>query len=297
MSATDTALQMIRWVLAGEGQPPTGDWFNASALTTPEPVLLEAMQQLLVVTAARLGLGVPPLGVNTPLGVNACLLAVALGVRHSPIYAQGLMQAMQDDGKDNPQEWVLFHALVFAMLPFLSQEKPELAQLRADCLRISPLTAVLTRPLPDQENVTMSFIHKLLANPSGRRFLQLAWATPTRDAEVLQWRIASLSRLRQTEDDQQVAFVIDVYEAHMIHFEQETLERIQQARHVLVSPVASQNQDQLKKALLVADWWKPLWEIRRSRNDELRQRKYLGYEYLEGLKLHGLARQMTGGLH
>lgn len=293
MSASATALQMIRWVLSGSGTPPKGDCLDASALARPEPALQEAMQQLVGVTASKLGLGVPPLGLNRLLGVNGALLAAALGVRHLPDPSLRLMQAIQD-GEDNPQEWVLFHALVSAMLPFLPQDNPALSQLHNDCLRLSPLTAVLAKPLPDQDGTIMSFIHKLLAHASGRRLLQLAWATPTGDADILQWRIETLLRLRQTEDDQQVAFVLDVYEAHMIHFEQETLDRIQQARAVLVNPAATQNQAQLKKALLVANWWKPLWEIRRSRNDELRQRHYLGYGYLEGLKLHSLAMQMTG---
>ncbi|MCP4697647.1 MAG: hypothetical protein GY862_12465 [Gammaproteobacteria bacterium] len=298
MSATETAIQTINWALAGSGPPPRGDLWNPKALlaTATTPALREALQKLAVVTAAKLDFGIVSSKNPESLGTGGALLAAALGALHILEDAQALLGAI-DHQDCSPPELAVRHALVAKVLPFLPGKQSDvLGHFRGECLKKSPLTAVLTRPLPSQENEMIAFIYKLLSSSAGLRFLQLAWAAPVSDPDIRNWRIEMLSHLRQTEEDHHVAFVIDVYEAHLIYYEKETLEEIKKARAVILNPLAARDDAKLQEALSIARWWRPLWEVRRSRNDELRKRIYLGYEYLKGLELCSLARQFTGDM-
>jgi len=135
-------------------------------------------------------------------------------------------------------------------------------------------------------------VYQLIKHPASRRWLQLNLAQPTDDPIIRHWRQDLLAQLRRTEGDKETAFVLDVYEAIAIHYSEEAFEQVRLARSVLFDPIAAADEQRLQDALSVANWWKPLWELRRSRNEALRKRIYLGYQYLEGLELYTLAQKL-----
>jgi len=297
MNATETAIEVIKWAINGsEHLPPPGDLHDAAALSHPSPPLRQAMQTLTVIQAARMSFGTAAaarlLGDNQPLGVGGALLATAIGVLQRPQSAQQLLNAMPS--AQHPAEWVIRHALVAPVLRGLTKPSTDsMEPLTADLLSASPLTALVTVPLTSQQNDMMSLVEQLIKQPASRRWLQLNLAQPTDNRAIRDWRQQILVQLRQTEQDQNTAFVLDVYETLLIHYREAAFKQVRAARAVLRDQRAAADEQQLPEALSIAQWWQPLSALRRSRPEELRQRRYLDYQYLEGLELYTLAQRLT----
>ena len=289
MSATNTALQVIEWAMMSQetsGAPPQGDLSEAEKLARPSHVLLQALAQLTTVTAARLRWEMPPLGDNCPISAENIIMAAALGTAN-PQLARKLLTGVPPSSC--PGDWVVRYGLITPALSFL---KDEIAD---DCRNLSPLTVVLNRPIVGQEAQAVNFVLKLLVYPSAKLSLTLHFAKPTTDIKVRNWRTELLVRLRLGEAREQ-SFVLDVYEAAMIYHQQELLNQVHNAYSVITNPKAASDEQRLQNALSIANWWKPLWAIERADVEQLRRRRYLGYNYREGIKLFNMSRKMLGSV-
>ncbi len=284
-------MRVAEWAIGGSGPPPRGDLLDAETLSHPEPLLSQVLGELAAVAAARLRLSSPVLGVRGCLGAGEAVLAAALGVMHTPELLQTLLQMIPP--VRYPLQWVTRHGLVAQALPFFPDYDAEVATAPfAACLGVSPLTALLTRPPEGQHSELLAFAQQLLQHGEGRRLLQLALAQPTCNPHIRHWRQELLERLRLTEENGR-DFVIDVYEAAMVFYEQDALKQVREARAVLNH--AGADAARLRDALAVAAWWGPLRALERSYPDALRSRRYLGYAYREGIALYQLAQRLTGG--
>jgi hypothetical protein len=289
MSAIDTAQCVIDWAMTAHTQsvaPPIGDARGTEQLIRPPESLCKALGELTAIISARLRLGDPPLGDRRPVGVGNCILAVAIGMSAIPENGRILMTAVP--WSQSPVDWVARHGIVFPALPFLTDELIE------DCLLQSPLTALLHRPAKGQDDQAIELLYFMLKNKDGKRSLTLHLAQPTQDRHVRDFRYQLLDRLRLGEIHEQ-DFVLDVYEAMMIHHETHVMHQIKDARAVFTTPDKASDEIQLQEALSVASFWGPLWAIERSNVDALRARRYLGYAYRQGLALYQIARKLTGG--
>ncbi len=287
MSAADTALRVVRWA-AAEGRPgplPRGDYMAPEELLAPGDELRDALGELAAVTAARLRLGHPPLGDNGALGLDSLVLAFALGSAYQPALAAALLATLERPM--NAWEWVARHGLVAPALPNLP---PAMAE---ECRDVSPLTALLERPAGRQDTAALEVAERLRRHPMGRQALQLHLARPTGESAVRRWRTRLLETLRAAGDDGR-DFVLEVYEAAMVHHQDETLDQARRAREVFLDPIAAQDSDRLDDATSAADWWGPLWAVERSDLGALRRRRYLGYAYREGLRVYTHGRKLRG---
>ncbi len=291
MSALDTAGRIIDWVILGAvGSPPRGDLLNAEALARPPESLKAALGQMTVITAARLRLDSPTLGQGGHLGASEVVLAAALGALHQPVLAHTLLQAVPL--VSYPVQWVTRHGLVAPVLPFLSQDSA--ADLSEACLLTSPFTALLANPPQTQQSDLVKFALDLLEQPAGRRLLQLTLAEPAPAAGIRCWRQELLERLRLVGESGR-EFVLDVYEAMLIHYPEQALQQVHTAHAVITDTRAAADEKRLHDALTIANGWQPLWALQRSHPEALRARRYLGYEYREGIALYRLAQRLTGG--
>src|ERR1700691_1728847 len=100
MSATETAIRVVEWAMAGSGPPPRGDPLDPEGLAHPGDRLARALGQLTSITAARLRLGSPPLGDRGPVGPGGAILAAALGVAHAPELVKYLLRAAPEADGD-----------------------------------------------------------------------------------------------------------------------------------------------------------------------------------------------------
>jgi hypothetical protein len=283
MSATDTAQRVIEWAMAtGNGVPPQGDVSATEQLAHPSAPLRSALGQLTALTAARLRLGMPALGDSGPIGVGALIIAAAIGVANVPEAAAIVMRAVPP--ATAPIDWIARHGVVVRALPFLPDAFAD------ECRHASPLTAMLDRPTTGQDAQAIGVMDKLLKHPAGRLSLTLHFAQPTPDVHVREWRQDLLERMRLSNQD----FVLDIYEAMMIHHQREALDQVKAARAVIIDRIAASEEQRLRDALSVADWWGPLWALERANVDALRARRYLGYAYRDGIALFQLARRMRG---
>ncbi len=298
MSAADTALRVVRWA-AAEGHPeltspredrrreplPRGDYMAPEELLAPGDELRDALGELAAVTAARLRLGHPPLGDDRALGLDSLVLAFALGSAYQPALAAALLATL--DRPANTWEEVVRHGLVAPALRFVP------AALADECRGASPLTALLERPAGRQDAAALEAAERLRRHPAGRQALQLHLARPTGDPAVRRWRTRLLETLHAAGDDAR-DFVLEVYEATMVHHQDETLDQARRAREVFLDPIAAQDSDRLDDAKSAADWWGPLWAVERSDLGALRRRRYLGYAYREGLRIYTHGRKLRG---
>ncbi len=283
MSATDTALRVIEWAMMSQEKGetiPQGDLFDTEKLASPSANLIQALEQLTVITAARLRWSMPPLGDNRPISRENLILAAALGTTN-PQLVRTMLKAVP--AASCYGDWVVRYGLVTPALPFLREEIAD------DCRQLSPLTAILNRPTAGQETPTVSLALQLLKNPTAKLSLTLHLAQPTTDIQVRDWRTELLDRLPLSEQ----SFVLDVYEAAMIYHQQEAINQVNIAYNVLIDPQAASDEGRLRDALSVANWWQPLWGIERSQLNELRARRYLSYAYREGIKLFNLSQKMS----
>jgi hypothetical protein len=286
MSAADTAARVLGWALTGGGPPPGGDLRDTEELAAPGPGLAAALGQLAAATAARLRLAWPPLGDAAPPGPTAAVLAAAVGTRSVPELARFLLRAVRP-GR-SPAEWLARHGVVAPAREYLP------AALADDCLLCSPLTALLTRPVAGQDGEVMAVAQRFLDHPGGRLALQLELARPTTDPAVWLWRQTLLDRLRLA-GGAGVDFVLDVYEAALVHHRPEILAQIRAAHAVLSDPLASADNNRLDAAQALAGWWGPLSALERTDGAALRARRHLGYDYRAGIALYRLVRRLTGG--
>ncbi|MEM7578398.1 MAG: hypothetical protein AAF316_00855 [Cyanobacteria bacterium P01_A01_bin.80] len=288
MSATDTALQVINWAMTAQGTlgtPPKGDLSEPEKLAHPSAKIIQALKQLATVTTAQLKWGTPPLGDNRPISADNIIIAAALGTAN-PQLARTLLKAVS--ATSCPGDLVTRHGLITPALPFLQDAIAD------DCRMLSPLTAAFNRPVVGQETQIVNFVStKLLSNSLAKLSLTLHFAKPTTDIKVRDWRSDLLERLRLGKPEEQ-SFMIDVYEAGMIYHQQETLNQIKDAYAVITNPQKASDEELLRDALSVANWWKPLWSVERVNLDQLRQRRYLNYAYREGIKLFNLSQKMLG---
>lgn len=292
MSAIDTATRILNWAItapSGKGQsPPRGGFLGIEQLADPPPMLRDALGQLTIVTAARLRFDTPLLQDTSPIGLGALVLAVTIGVAYNPELAQFLLQAIPDESIA-PVEWVTRYGLVTPALRFLPEA------IAKECRLASPLTSALSYPVAGQENQALIVIRRLIASKVERAALTQYLAQPSDDVAVRQWRREVFNRLRLgTETD--LAFVLDVYESMMIHHSTAAIAQVRASQAVLTRANATRDDRQLNDALSVANYWQPLWAIERSHNEALRLRRYLGYDYRQGLNLYRLSQRLTGGL-
>ncbi|MBO3459560.1 hypothetical protein G7B40_033305 [Aetokthonos hydrillicola Thurmond2011] len=284
MSASETVLQVIEWAMMSHEArvaPPQGDLSAVEKLNCPSANLVQAIAQLTSVTAARLRWEMPPLGDNSPIGVSNFFMAAALGTAN-PQLARTLLKTIPPSSCSG--DWVTRYGLLTPALPFLGEDIAD------DCRQLSPLTTVLHRPIRGQESVAVNLVLQLLQNSTTKLSLTLHLAQPTIDIQVRNWRTELLDRLRLTQQN----FVLDVYEAAMIYHEQEVIHQVKTAYSVMSDRQAASDEERLRDALSIANWWKPLWTIERSDIDQLRARRYLGYAYREGIKLYKFSQKMLG---
>lgn len=287
MSATETVLQVIEWATANQqapGVPPQGDLSDLEKLEYPSVQLVQALQQLSVVAASQLRWSMPPLGDGRPIGADNLIIAAALGTANSSL-ARTLLNAVLAPSCKG--DWVVRYGLITPALPFLKEEIAD------DCRQKSPLTTVLNRPISGQESQAINIALQLLKNSAAKLSLTLHLAKPTGDPKVRDWKTELLERLRLVEKQKNQAFVLDVYEAAMIYHQQEIINQVKTAYNIISDRQAASNEENLRDALSIANWWKPLWAIERADINQLRQRRYLDYTYREGIKLFNLAQKMS----
>jgi hypothetical protein len=287
MSAIEVTERVFQWVAQQEGMLPSGDLSDAHHLINPPARLKEQLSALTMLTAAKLHWGCPPLGDKLPIGSGTILLAAAIGARskeHVRI-AKTLFQCIPIAASTSEM------VARYGLLEKTMSELPELIQ---DDFRLhSPLTSVLTRPASGQESVALGVIAELLQNEKSRRTLTMHFAEPTVDTTIRKWRTSVLDRLRLGAAHER-SFVIDVYEAALIHHQQASMEMVQASRSTIFDRLAAADQERLRDAISIAEWWGPLWSFHRERNDELRSRHYLHYDFLEGTKLFQICRRLLG---
>ncbi len=298
MSAVDTALRILKWAIHSNPHtsqhhrvPPQGDAHFPEQLAIPSEEVQEALGTLTAITAARLQIHPPQ-----SAGMGTVILAAMIGIRQASELAQLLFRAIPPSPPPPterlpvfPADWVARHGVVAPALRFLSESIAE------DCRLASPLTALLERPASGQDNMVIQIVQHSLCHPNERAVLIAHWSVPTIDRRVRSWRQQVFDRLRLGTLTEQ-SFVLDVYEAMMIHYRAQALAEIRQARSVLNDPAIAQDESRLQDALAIAQWWSPLWAMERADVNALRKRRYLGYDYREGLALFRLSQKLTGDL-
>lgn len=287
MNATETAGRVVAWALLDQGPPPRGGLATPEGLARPPAGLRAALGELAAVTAARLRLAAPPCGAQHPPTADGLLLAAALGAAHTPSLARLLLAGLPP--AQGVWDWLARHGLVAPALAHLP------AGMAEDARAASPLSGLFDRPAAGQEAAARRVAARLRRHGDGRRCLVLTLAQPSDDPAVRRWRAALLDRLR-LDGEEGAAFVLDVYEAAMVHHEDAHTAQARAARAVLADPVAAADGARLDGALGAAAWWGPLRALDRGARDALRGRRYLGYAYREGLHLHDLARRAQGAV-
>jgi hypothetical protein len=327
MSAIDTALRVIHWAMTDGGKqpPPVGDAHSLEQLSNPPNNLKHELARLTAVTAGRMRLGNPPLGDSTPLSLGTIIIATAIGLRPFPELAGIILEAVPEPG--SPIDWIARHGVVQPVLRFFTTpppvnhdeknnqkllrggagspgllggggflEKSPPVHLISDDFRVlSPLTALLDYPAKGHENMALEAARRLLADRSGRLFLVLHLAQPTDNRRVRDWRQELLMRFNSgsaTEQD----FVLEVFEAMMIHYQEDAMQQVKAARAIFNDPRAGADEEKLKDAISAANWWQPLWIIKRDNIDILRARHYLDTAYIEGTRLFELSQKLKGGI-
>ena len=276
MSAAETAIRVLEWAMFPQGPPPTGDPADMDALIRPEPRLADVLGRLAAKTAARLR--VCPQDPR-PLGPETAVLAAAIGLRRIPKLVFLLLRVVEP--ALSPPELLARHGLVSPSLPHL--DTPLALALK----RQSPLTGLLQYPPAGLESRARNLAGQWCRMPGGRRSLQLHFAQPVADRRVRDWRADLMERWRPVEGALD-RLVLDIYETTMIYHGKEALDQVHRAANVFLDPILAADDQRLKDAQSVARWWKPLHRLERTRPRALRARRYLGYQYREGVKLYQL---------
>lgn len=284
MSATNTASDVIRWALSGlstSKAPPQGSLNQIEVLSQPSLELCQLLATLAVVTAARLRLNYS----NVPLSGDSIAIAISIGSSNTPALARRLLKLIPE----TPQaqlDAIVRYGLIAPALPFFSEEVAD------EYRQISPLTEVLERPGPGREGQALTYLQQLLGAPDSRATSVQHFAEPVQDRKLRDWRQTAMSRLwRGTQNER--AFVLDIYETATIYYQDKMEQQIRLARTTLRNQAACDDQ-QLRQAISIANWWQPLWAIAREDNDALRTRRALGYGYDKGIALFKDAQKLTG---
>jgi hypothetical protein len=258
-------------------------------LSAPAPAAEEATA-LAATRAARLCWRAPPLGDATPPGPGGVLLAAAGAFAASPPLALALVEACPPP--TGTWDLVLRDAVVGPLA------RAGLDETLSEALRArSPLTAVLDRPPPGGGDAAFALVEKLRRHDDGRRAIAGAFSTPGAPAAVRRFREGVMDRLRTSGDEAGADLVLQIYEGALVYHRGPTLAEVATAQASLSGrePGAG-GEAEIDHALAVAGWWGPLWALRRSAPEALRRRPYLDVEgILEGTRLHGLARALSGG--
>ncbi len=275
MSSVDSVLRVIEWAIAPAGPPPGGDASAIEQLVRPPESIRTGIGRLIACTTARLRLGSPPLGDNTPATPYTALLALAIAVRAAPDFAQVVMAEAQPSV--HGPELVARHGVVG---PALAHLHPRVGE---ELLRRSSLTAALGVPAPGAEGAADALLSKLRADPAGRALLVQTFAQPTKSEFVRRRRASVLDRWRigSSED---LDFVLDVYEAMLVHHSKEALAQTEWARQISSGAPGATNRD-IEDAGSIAAFWGPLWHLQRTHMTLLTKRPYLDYAYRRGIRL------------
>jgi hypothetical protein len=299
---------------AGVGPLPRAPAIDSRAivaLAAPDEPLRALAGRLAAAQVARLGLTAPPLGDDTAPGPYAIWLAAAVVVRDEPALATELVRLCPRP--EGAWDLALRHAVVAPVLGRVSDDgagarvtaapgvepgavSDTLPGALADALRAaSPLTALLDHPAPGEHDRAVQLATDvLLVHAHGRRLLARALAAPVpgdaRGPVIAIWRAQLLDRLRVGTEAQR-AFVLDVYETALAHHRADILAEIERAHAALAEP----GSPALERAIATAQWWRPLWHLRRAWPESLRERVQLDvYGVLAGLRLYGRARSLAG---
>jgi hypothetical protein len=320
MSLAAGTRAVLRWALAVPDAGDAGDAAGAGplpvaaaidgraieALARPDEPLRALASRLAAAQVARLGLRAPPLDDDTEPGPYGIWLAAACAARNEPALASELARLCPPPR--GAWDLALRHAVVAPVLERAAgdatAQRPD-AMPRAvpkgfpkaliDALRTaSPLTSLLDHPAPGEHDHCVKLATDvLLAHAHGRRLLAHALAAPApgdaRGPVIARWRARLLDRLRVGTDAQR-GFVLDVYEIALAHHRAATLAEIERGHAALAEP----GSPAFERALATAEWWRPLWHLRRAWPESLRERVHLDvHGVLAGLRLHGRARALT----
>jgi hypothetical protein len=307
MKLLDAVAAYLDWAMAPAGPPPCATPRHLLGLLRPGKDVRTAAAELAAVEAARLRMGTPPLGDDTPAGPGGLWLAAALCLRDQEAVASEVAHAcpaLQDTASApaaSVAAWdlLLRHAVVGPALSAPSREAFALSAVLADELRAaSPLTAVLERPWRGGDDVALAHLRWLRDRPDGRRLLVASLSVPIwpvhaeRERPVLAWRARLLARLA-TGDHEERTFVLDVYETALVHHGARFLDQVDWARTALVSPESPD--ESLATALDVARWWQPLVRLRRTWPVEIEARHEIDVHALIAIgELRRIAQALGG---
>lgn len=84
MSTRATVLSVLKWAVRGQGEPPEGELDNWTELFEPSSDVCETLQQLTVLTAARLRLNPSRMNSRATISIGGVILAAAVGARNQP---------------------------------------------------------------------------------------------------------------------------------------------------------------------------------------------------------------------
>jgi FtsH ternary system domain X1 len=316
MSLAAGTRAVLRWALAvpdagdaaGEaeaGPMPLADAIDSGAieaLARPDEPLRALASRLAAAAVARLGLRAPPLDDDTAPGPYGIWLAAACAARNQPALAAELARLCPPPR--GAWDLALRHAVVAPVLERAAGDaggqRPgavpgALPKALITALRTaSPLTSLLDHPAPGEHDHCVKLATGvLLTHAHGRRVLAHALAAPipgdARGPVIARWRAQLLDRLRVGTDEQR-GFVLDVYEIALAQHRAATLAEIERGHAALAEPGSSA----FERALALAEWWRPLWHLRRAWPESLRERVHLDvHGVLAGLRLHGRARALA----
>lgn len=271
------------------GPPPQGDARGLEQLLRPSPDLETALGRLAALTCARLRLMAPPLGDGAPVSVAGVLMAAAVGIAGLPKLASLVLQAVPP--ASHPSEWIVRHGVVSPVLAFVPGAVSD--SLSEELRKLSPLTALLDFPAPGYEALALGAADRIRFHPAGRGALSLWIAEPSLSTPQRRWRATLLDRWRSGADGDRT-YVLDIYEAAMVHHEATFIAQTHDAQRVLTDPKLSSDAARLADAMSIAAWWGPLSALERADIQSLRRRRHLGYAYRQGLALYRLTRKLTG---
>jgi FtsH ternary system domain X1 len=275
MSAADTALQVLTWTIGNgmnEDPMPAGGLDGIADLAAAPNDIRRGIGRLAAVAAARLRLAPPPLGDPEPPGLATGVLAAAIGARANPVLAMRAMQAIAYAGPLSGYDLAARHALVSPALGLVDDDMGSLLR------TLSPLTAVLDHPAPGDQLAAENLLDfRLLTDRGGYDLAVRTFAAPPEGPGQAGWRDDVLNQRRY---DAPLRFVLDVYETGLAMFGDEHQRRLRQAQAFLGQP------PDLAAAAPLVRWWHVLSEIERQQPDQIRHRRLISTEYVEGVRTY-----------
>ncbi|GAA3250391.1 hypothetical protein ACFO1B_40110 [Dactylosporangium siamense] len=268
MTATATAVSVLRWAADPLGSHPTGDLRRIGDLATPDAEAVRSVESFAGACAARLGAGAPAFGDPAPVGLGPLLMAAAVGGRFEPVLA-GQLAAAVPEPATGWGELVARHGLVTAMLeaPGGAGRQQAPLDLTGRLRACSPLTDVLRHPVDERRgrDAARRRFAALLDRRRGPAVLAAVLARPESDAMTLNWRAELLERLRQLDP----ALMLDVYERACLVHTADWAELNAWAD-------AQLNRSGVPAALPVAvlRYWAPLARTRRDEEGRRQARRY-----------------------